>query len=153
MQGMLRTSQTRGLCCTTDRLLGCSSSSSLGYMRFLTSQALYLEEEPARLHPHYHDETSLQSVRRKNNSELPQPKIGRLVLVRHGQSVWNVTDPTRNLTARFVSCAWSSNAFIWWYLNFWFYFILKHICICPNFLNIIQIMIDRVGRHWLNTAR
>lgn len=32
-----------------------------------------------------------------------QPKIGRLVLVRHGQSEWNVTDPTRGLTARFVS--------------------------------------------------
>lgn len=32
-----------------------------------------------------------------------EPKIGRLVLVRHGQSEWNVTDPTRGLTARFVS--------------------------------------------------
>ncbi len=33
----------------------------------------------------------------------PSPKIGRLILVRHGQSVWNVTDPSRDLTARFVS--------------------------------------------------
>ncbi|EED91774.1 hypothetical protein THAPSDRAFT_263035, partial [Thalassiosira pseudonana CCMP1335] len=29
----------------------------------------------------------------------------RLVLVRHGQSEWNVTDPTRNLTARFTGWA------------------------------------------------
>lgn len=36
----------------------------------------------------------------------PQPMIGRLVLVRHGQSEWNVTDPTRNLTARFVSATY-----------------------------------------------
>lgn len=33
------------------------------------------------------------------------PKIGRLVLVRHGQSEWNVTDPSRGLTARFTGWA------------------------------------------------
>lgn len=37
------------------------------------------------------------------DGDFVQPKIGRLVLVRHGQSEWNVTDPTRGLTARFVS--------------------------------------------------
>jgi hypothetical protein len=37
------------------------------------------------------------------NGDAVQPKIGRLVLVRHGQSEWNVTDPRRGLTARFVS--------------------------------------------------
>eukprot|EP00978_Attheya_sp_CCMP212_P014795 scaffold37888_cov62-Attheya_sp.AAC.1 len=30
---------------------------------------------------------------------------GTLILVRHGQSIWNVTDPTRNLTARFTGWA------------------------------------------------
>jgi hypothetical protein len=37
------------------------------------------------------------------DGDAVQPKIGRLVLVRHGQSEWNVTDPRRGLTARFVS--------------------------------------------------
>ncbi len=40
---------------------------------------------------------------RHNHLHSDEPKIGRLVLVRHGQSEWNVTDPSRNLTARFVS--------------------------------------------------
>ena len=29
-------------------------------------------------------------------------KIGRLVLVRHGESIWNVTDTARNLVTRFT---------------------------------------------------
>lgn len=42
-----------------------------------------------------------------NHLHSDEPKIGRLVLVRHGQSEWNVTDPSRNLTARFVSIAYN----------------------------------------------
>jgi 2,3-bisphosphoglycerate-dependent phosphoglycerate mutase len=37
--------------------------------------------------------------------ENSSSKIGRLILIRHGQSEWNVTDPTRNLTARFTGWA------------------------------------------------
>ena len=37
--------------------------------------------------------------------EDSRSKIGRLILIRHGQSEWNVTDPTRNLTARFTGWA------------------------------------------------
>lgn len=39
------------------------------------------------------------------NAKDYQSKIGRLILIRHGQSEWNVTDPTRNLTARFTGWA------------------------------------------------
>ena len=32
-------------------------------------------------------------------------KLGRLVLVRHGESIWNVTDPTRDISPRFSGWA------------------------------------------------
>ena len=77
--------------------------------RSLSAQPLHLDEvsHAAPLHSHRHEtDIDLHAV------DLPSPKIGRLVLVRHGQSEWNVTDPTRYLTARFVSynmCSASSN--------------------------------------------
>jgi hypothetical protein len=49
--------------------------------------------------------TSSSTHANRNYLHSDEPKIGRLVLVRHGQSEWNVTDPSRNLTARFVSIA------------------------------------------------
>ena len=58
------------------------------------------------LHSHHHDKDIFSSPNAHSHPTLsmkPRPKIGRLVLVRHGQSEWNVTDPARNLTARFVS--------------------------------------------------
>lgn len=58
---------------------------------------------PLRHHHHHNDNKISHSSR---NHKLSQaPKIGRLILVRHGQSKWNVTDPTRNLTARFTGWA------------------------------------------------
>ena len=51
--------------------------------------------------------TSPSTHVRRNHLHSDEPKIGRLVLVRHGQSEWNVTDPSRNLTARFVSIAYT----------------------------------------------
>jgi len=29
-------------------------------------------------------------------------RMGRVVFIRHGESIWNVTDPSRNLTSRFT---------------------------------------------------
>lgn len=81
---------------------------SLHGPRFST-QPLHEEEEihalqQHQLRVHRHDnELNSHSSHRNRHIEQPRPKIGRLVLVRHGQSQWNVTDPTRNLTARFVS--------------------------------------------------
>lgn len=49
--------------------------------------------------------SSSTSTRRNHLQINDEPTIGRLVLVRHGQSEWNVTDPTRNLTARFTGWA------------------------------------------------
>lgn len=42
-----------------------------------------------------------------HDENKPSPKIGRLILVRHGQSVWNVTDPTSTppTVARFTGWA------------------------------------------------
>ncbi|KAL7550774.1 hypothetical protein ACHAWF_015067 [Thalassiosira exigua] len=72
------------------------------------------EEDPPplpSLFDRHHSGNDNDNDRSQNNHPLatsarkPQPKIGRLILVRHGQSVWNVTDPTRNLTARFTGWA------------------------------------------------
>ena len=70
--------------------------------------------EPAPFSPplrrsHHRDNEilSLSSDAHAGPNLSERPKIGRLVLVRHGQSEWNVTDPTRNLTARFVSLTWN----------------------------------------------
>jgi hypothetical protein len=69
--------------------------------RSLSSQALHLEVAPyEQLHFHTNDGDTASMHKHHNQAA---PKIGRLVLVRHGQSEWNVTDPARNLTARFVS--------------------------------------------------
>ena len=62
-----------------------------------------VEDDLELIHPHHHDNEPNLHLHRKRHVEQPRAKIGRLVLVRHGQSEWNVTDPTRNLTARFVS--------------------------------------------------
>jgi bisphosphoglycerate-dependent phosphoglycerate mutase len=56
---------------------------------------------PALRHHHHHDDNKISHSYRNSQA----PKIGRLILVRHGQSKWNVTDPTRNLTARFTGWA------------------------------------------------
>jgi len=68
--------------------------------------------EPAPFSPplrrsHHRDNEilSLSSDAHAGPNLSERPKIGRLVLVRHGQSEWNVTDPTRNLTARFTGWA------------------------------------------------
>ena len=85
----------------------CSSSGGTRYYyrRSFSAQPLHLDEvSGVLLHSHHHDsEVDLNQVYRNSHDDMPSPKIGRLVLVRHGQSEWNVTDPTRNLTARFVS--------------------------------------------------
>ena len=52
--------------------------------------------------PLFHNEKNSSS---SHNTHSEAPKIGRLVLIRHGQSEWNVTDPSRNLTARFTGWA------------------------------------------------
>eukprot|EP00804_Cyclotella_cryptica_P017634 CCRYP_006763-RA/>CCRYP_006763-RA protein AED:0.21 eAED:0.21 QI:224/1/1/1/1/1/2/533/516 len=83
---------------------------SLHGPRFST-QPLHEEEdihdsEQHQLHVHHRgNKLNLNSSHRNRRVEQAAPKIGRLVLVRHGQSEWNVTDPTRNLTARFTGWA------------------------------------------------
>ena len=64
-----------------------SRCSSLSLKRYyeqnFSSQPLHQEVEPADP-PHFHEHDSdidLQTVHRNNDSELPGPKIGRLVLV------------------------------------------------------------------------
>ena len=58
-------------------------------------------------HPDDDNIASAHYTHSRHQKIIPQevPKIGRLILVRHGQSKWNVTDPTRNLTARFTGWA------------------------------------------------
>mmetsp|Transcript_31166 Transcript_31166/g.93445 ORF Transcript_31166/g.93445 Transcript_31166/m.93445 type:complete len:136 (+) Transcript_31166:188-595(+) len=46
------------------------------------------------------------SLSKSNAPGLPPcEREGKLILVRHGQSAWNVTDPSRGLTARFTGWA------------------------------------------------
>ena len=33
------------------------------------------------------------------------PKLGRILLVRHGESIWNTTDNKRNMRTRFTGWA------------------------------------------------
>lgn len=72
----------------------------LRHWKSFSSQALHLEEEPDE---QLHFRSNVGGVESVHAHNQAVPKIGRLVLVRHGQSEWNVTDPARNLTARFVS--------------------------------------------------
>lgn len=46
-----------------------------------------------------------KTVPRKTQTLSKPPRIGRLILVRHGQSVWNVTDETQNTVSRFTGWA------------------------------------------------
>lgn len=48
--------------------------------------------------------SSLQSNQKHHNSQA-NSTVGRVILVRHGQSIWNVTDPDLGLTARFTGWA------------------------------------------------
>mmetsp|Transcript_9041 Transcript_9041/g.16643 ORF Transcript_9041/g.16643 Transcript_9041/m.16643 type:complete len:472 (-) Transcript_9041:51-1466(-) len=57
------------------------------------------------VHYRCHSLQRLARVSTMRKKIRPSPKIGRLILVRHGQSVWNVTDPSRDLTARFTGWA------------------------------------------------
>ncbi|KAL3827152.1 hypothetical protein ACHAXA_006707, partial [Cyclostephanos tholiformis] len=66
--------------------------------RIYSAQPLQEEEDAQLITPSIADA-------RRNHLRADEPKIGRLVLVRHGQSEWNVTDPSRNLTARFTGWA------------------------------------------------
>ena len=82
-----------------------SSSSQLRNLSTQPWQDEDLPPDPIPLHLHHHGNGvhSSRTHRIHGLVSKPCPKVGRLVLVRHGQSVWNVTDPTRDLTARFVS--------------------------------------------------
>lgn len=42
------------------------------------------------------------AFRLNSTTTTPTNNIGKLILVRHGQSIWNVNDPTLNLTSRFT---------------------------------------------------
>jgi len=38
-------------------------------------------------------------------ADAKKRKLGRLVLVRHGESIWNITDPSRGISPRFSGWA------------------------------------------------
>jgi hypothetical protein len=84
--------------------------------------------------------SSSTHTRRNHHLHSDEPKIGRLVLVRHGQSEWNVTDPSRNLTARFVSITYSKVGGLGSFVTL----------ILP--MSRMQTILDWMGRHRTHSA-
>ena len=57
-------------------------------------------------HKYNHLESSFPKTKRsRSKSKLNSKCIGRIILIRHGQSVWNVTDASTGTTARFTGWA------------------------------------------------
>lgn len=87
--------------------LSCTTTTASHYQK--QQHATNLKYYSALPRLQFHEEDHLERISSSSSSNDEEDnnssKIGRLILIRHGQSEWNVTDPTRSLTARFTGWA------------------------------------------------
>lgn len=71
---------------------------------FSTVTAPIIEEETLES-PSISPTTKRNRTKLRSSEKLNPHNVGRVIIIRHGQSIWNVTDPDLGLTARFTGWA------------------------------------------------